>query len=199
MKELIKSKKIGTVRSVTINLCEPPAEEEYDRKNLPWRVVPEIAGAGKFLDLASHTLDILDFILGPIFSVKGMAGNQANLYPAEDSVCTNFIFKSGVHGTGLWNFSAFKSTDINEIMGNEGIITFSTFGTKPVKLELKHGFYEFSIDNPVHIQQPLIQTIVNDLNRTGNCPSDGKSAARTSLVMDKILNDWRKSQGIKFA
>ena len=83
-------------------------------------------------------------------------------------------------------------------MGDEGIITFSTFGTEPVKLETKQGSYEFPITNPVHIQQPLIQTIVNNLNRAGECPSDGESGARTSLIMDKILSDWRKSQGIKF-
>lgn len=198
VKELIEAKKIGTIRAVTIRLYEPPAKADYNRDNLPWRVIPEIAGAGKFLDLASHTLDILDFILGPVFSVKGMAGNQANLYPAEDWVNANFIFKSGVHGTGLWNFSGFKSTDINEIMGEEGVITFSTFGNEPVKLETKHGISEFPITNPVHIQQPLIQTIVNNLNRAGECPSRGESGARTSLIMDKILSDWRKSQGIKF-
>ncbi|MCK4793694.1 MAG: hypothetical protein KAV87_58740 [Desulfobacteraceae bacterium] len=39
-----------------------------------------------------------------------------------------------------------------------------------------------------HIQQPLIQTIVDELTGAGRCPSTGNSAAQTSWVIDKILN-----------
>ena len=31
-----------------------------------WRVDPEISGGGHFVDLGSHTLDLLDWLLGPV-------------------------------------------------------------------------------------------------------------------------------------
>src|SRR5213594_2020014 len=62
IKELIESGAIGTPRFVHVTLHQPPASEDRDPSKLPWRVLPEIAGAGKFQDLASHMLDFLDFV-----------------------------------------------------------------------------------------------------------------------------------------
>jgi 1,5-anhydro-D-fructose reductase (1,5-anhydro-D-mannitol-forming) len=53
VKELVDSGALGEARFVTVTLTQPPAE--YDPDNLPWRVIPEIAGGGLFVDLASHS------------------------------------------------------------------------------------------------------------------------------------------------
>jgi hypothetical protein len=42
----------------------------------------------------------------------------------------------------------------------------------------------------MHIQQPLIQSIVDQLHGRGQCPSSGVTAARTALVMDQVLADY---------
>lgn len=190
IKELVEGGAIGDVRFVSITLYQNPAENEIRPGALPWRVVPEIAGGGKFVDLASHTLDVLDYILGPVEKVQGNASNQAGLYTAEDMVTANLLFSSGVHGVGVWNFSSFKRHDRNEIVGSRGRILFSTFGTEPVLLENEEGVREYITETPEHIQQPLIQSIVNELLGKGTCPSTGISGARTSWVMDEILKGY---------
>jgi len=43
---------------------------------------------------------------------------------------------------------------------------------------------------PPHVQQPLIQTVVDQLNGTGRCPSTGETAIRTTRVMDEILASY---------
>jgi hypothetical protein len=43
------------------------------------------------------------------------------------------------------------------------------------------------VRNPPHVHQPLIQTIVDELNGNGTCPSTGESAARTSWLMDQCV------------
>lgn len=191
VKELVESGAIGDVRFVSVMLYQPPERAEFDPANLPWRVVPEIAGAGLFLDLASHTLDVLDYILGPIEKARGMASNQAGLYAAEDIVTANWAFVSGALGAGVWCFTSRDRSDMNEIVGAKGKISFSSFGNEPIRLTTKDGIEEFPLTNPLHVQQPLIQTIVDELNGVGRCPSSGESASRTSWVMDEILNDWR--------
>ena len=40
-----------------------------------------------------------------------------------------------------------------------------------------------TFDMPKHIQQPLIQTIVDELQGKGICPSTGISGARTNKIM----------------
>jgi len=198
IKELVTNRAIGEVRFVNISLYQPPATNELNRDDLPWRVLPEIAGAGKFLDLACHTLDILDYILGPIVEAKGIAANQAGLYPAEDIVAGSFRFESNVHGIGVWCFTAFTDVDMNEIFGTKGKICFSTFGSEPVRLVTSDKSQEFTFENPSPIQQPLIQTIVDELLGRDQCPSTGITAARTSKVMDEILKDWRQTCSVDF-
>lgn len=187
IKEIVDSGAIGELRFVHVKLYQPTAPEDLASDSPPWRVVPEIAGGGRFVDLASHTLDFLDYALGPIIEVKGQASNQAGKYRAEDMVTATFRFASGVHGTGSWCFSAYDKGDLTEIVGNKGRILFSTFGAEPVKLITGEGVIEYAFDYPQHIEQPLIQTVVNELIGLGRCPSRGESAARTSWVMDRML------------
>jgi hypothetical protein len=60
-------------------------------------------------------------------------------------------------------------------------------------LENHVGVREFHIENPTHIQQPLIETIVAELGgQVGACPSSGRSAARTSAVIDQVLASYRR-------
>ncbi len=195
IKELLDDQAIGEVRFVTMTLYTKPRPDELDPGNLPWRVIPEIAGGGRFVDLGSHMFDFLDYALGPIREVQGFAANQQNYYPAEDMVTATFVFESGVHGVGVWNFGSFEEVDITEIVGSKGKISFSTYDAEPVVLTTGDGVTQYEIEYPQHIQQPLIQMVVDDLNGTGTCPSTGESAARTTWVMDQILADYRTQQG----
>ncbi len=188
VKELVDAGAIGAVRFVNTTLHQPIAQEDFDAEALPWRVNPEVSGGGRFVDLASHTLDFLDYVFGPIVQVQGFASNQAGKYPAEDIVTGSFRFASGVHGAGTWCFTAFDEKDVTEIVGSDGRISFSTFGASSVTLTTKAGVAEFSFENPQHIAQPLIQTVVDALNGRGDSPSTGETAARTSWVMDQMLN-----------
>jgi hypothetical protein len=83
-------------------------------------------------------------------------------------------------------------------MGTEGEISFSTFMEHDAVMENRDGRTSWPFNKPEHIQQQHIQSIVDQLNGSGRCPSDGLSAARTSWVMDQILADWRKINGISF-
>ena len=187
IKELLDAGAIGEMRFVAITFYQPVRDDELAEDSLPWRVLPEVAGGGRFVDLAAHQLDFLDYILGPIRVVQGFAANQAGHYPAEDIVSGAFVFESGVQGMGTWCFSTFDELDRTEIVGSKGKITYSTFDDAPVTLTTAAGTQEFTIGYPEHIQQPLIQSVVDTLNGAGSCTSTGKSAARTSWVMDQML------------
>jgi predicted dehydrogenase len=191
IKELIDSGTIGEVRSVIVTLLRPPEKKMVAGAALPWRVRPEIAGGGLFLDLGSHMLDFLDYALGPICEAQGMTSNQARLYPAEDIVTGSFRFTSGAHGVGTWCFTASEMRDHTEIIGSRGRIEYNTFESTPIVLTTSGGTSELPIDNPPHIQQPLIQLIVDALKGAGVSPSTGESAARTSWVMDQLLGRGR--------
>jgi predicted dehydrogenase len=200
VKELLDAGAIGKVRTVTVNLFQSPRPNDSDAKNLPWRIRPEISGGGYFFDLASHELDILDYLLGPVVEAKGMKGNQAALYQAEDIVSGTFRFApsgsgsgvqgSGVQGIGVWAFTVDKheQRDRIELVGDAGRIEFACFALDDPVVVVRHGAREekrFTVAD--HVQQPLIQTVVDQLLGRGECPSTGESGARASWVMDQLM------------
>src|SRR5690606_16732566 len=148
IKELLENGAIGDVRYVSTTQYR---KASVDPNNLPWRVQPEISGGGLFFDLASHTLDILDFLLGPIKEVQGFASNQDGIYEAEDIVTGTYVFEKGIHGVGNWCFTAFQNEDMNEIVGSKGKIACSTFGNEPIVLTTENGTEEWSFDRPQHV------------------------------------------------
>ena len=188
IKEIIDSGEIGEIISVHIRF-RSPANPQDSAPDKPWHVQPEIAGAGYFYDMACHTLDILDFLLGEIVDAHGQAANRAGLYAAEDTVAASFRFASGVVGCGEWAYAAPLVTNCDEveITGSQGWVRFATFSFAPILVQTIHTQAEYNFPRPEHIQQPMIESVVAQLCGLGKSPSDGISAARTNHVMDKIL------------
>lgn len=190
VKELLDGDAVGKPLTVGIRHFRPERAEDRDVANRPWRLCREVGGEGYFYDLAPHTLDILDFLLGEIADAKGYKTNRGGFYDVADTVTATLRFESGVTGTGTWCFAAppQAAEDTVTITGRNGIIRFSTFEFSPIELTTAQGTEFFRIEQPEHIQGPLIETIVAELRGEGRCPSTGISAARTSQVMDWIMN-----------
>ena len=195
IKEWIDAGAIGEVRCVRAIQHQKPAPEDLSRATLPWRLRPEVAGGGKFLDMGIHTLDIFDFLFGAIEEVQGVAGNQAGLYDVEDTVTATWRHAGGVQGTGSWCYVCGHNEDFVEIVGSRGRIAFEFFSDKPLHLITEVGVEEADIPNPPHVQQPFIQSIVDDLNGVAACPGNVESAVRSTWVADEILKNYRQQHG----
>jgi 1,5-anhydro-D-fructose reductase (1,5-anhydro-D-mannitol-forming) len=200
VRELVQSGAIGEVRMViTRHFQRIPTPEQLRGPFWGWRLDPARSGGGIFFEAVGHTLDILDFILGPIAAVRTFAANQADVYPPEDVVTAAYRFESGAHGSGAWCFTADCDDESNEIVGSAGRITFSTFpplsppsGRPPVPIRLMRGdaVEEFPITDPNYTHQPLIQTIVDEMNGVGRCPSSAETALRTARVIEDSLAEF---------
>lgn len=190
VKQLIDDGALGKISTVQIRFALPPRDEDMQPETLPWRVKKNLAGAGYFYDLASHQLDLLDFLLSEITHAEGFTANIGGLYDVEDTLSGAFRFASGALGSGSWTFVAPKDTrtDVIDFVGTKGKLTCSTFGFTPIVLETSEGSQEFMEENPENIQFYLIQSIVNYLNGKGEMPvSTCASATRANWAMDKIL------------
>jgi len=195
-KEIVDTGRLGELCGVEVRYASD-GQSRLDAARLPWRVQAEHAGAGLFLDLASHTLDVLDFLLGPLQNVSGEAQNEAAPGDVEDRVSMRFTARAA-KGGGSWCFSTSSAEDRLVLTGSDGTLRLSTFGDAPVELETPGGVESFALPNPTHIQQPLIQTVVDHLLGCGSCASTGVSAARTSAVMDRALLSYYGSRDGEF-
>jgi predicted dehydrogenase len=194
IKEWIDGGAIGEVRNVRAVQHQPPAPEDLSRDTLPWRLKPEVSGGGKFLDMGIHELDLFDFLFGAIEEVHGIAGNRAGLYDVEDTVTATWRHASGVQGYGSWCYVCGHGEDFVEIVGSQGRITFEFFSDRPLKLINEEGEQIVDIPNPPHVQQPFIQSIVDDLNGVAPCPGNVESAVRSTWVADTILGAYRREK-----
>ncbi|HOO99709.1 MAG TPA: Gfo/Idh/MocA family oxidoreductase [Bacteroidales bacterium] len=193
VREMISSGKIGSVRSVHLQLFKAPSPDEISGR-LSWRVDPAIAGGGHFFDLASHQLDYLDFLFGPVKEVKSYALNQGAWYKAEDYVSAGFMFDNNVTGTGIWCFNAHQSAgrDSIEIIGDKGYIRFSCFSFDPIIVENEAGKQEYINERPEHVQICLIGQVVEALTKKIPAVSTGITAARTSRVLEEMVKEYYK-------
>lgn len=198
IKNLIEAGEIGQPRFANFQIYNYASEAEKSG-NPPWRVIPEISGAGHFFDLGSHQLDFLDYIFGPVIKVSSLAVNQSGLYQAEDFVAASFIFKGNIVGTGIWSFTVSREAnrDYFEIVGDKGIIKTSTFTYDPIVLVNSSGTKEFANDRPENIQFYLIEQIVRALSGGGDVVSTGITGSRTSWVMDEVVKEYYRETGLK--
>ena len=192
VRDLLRSGAIGRATSTQVRITTPLAVGDAA---LGWRFNPDVAGAGPFLDLASHCLDLVDFFFGPIAMVVGHSARTGDsAYGAEDVTAASFLINNDMVGTGLWNFNADRTEDEIVIVGTDGelITPVLTDGDVVVKREGRSIVHP--VRNPPHVHQPLIQTIVDELHGRGHCASTGRSGARTSRVMDQCLESYYASR-----
>ena len=192
VEEFIKGGRLGTITGIGYRFAAP-----FHALNDTWRVDVASAGAGHFLDMGSHVLDLIDYLCGSLEHVAGRSANLASGYSVEDTVMVNFSAR-GVPGTAVFNFAGAVRDDSLRITGTLGEVTLSVFGNEAVRLETAQGVETFERPNPEHVAQPLIQSIVDDLLGRGVCPSTGESGRRASRVMDAALEGYYGGRADEF-
>jgi predicted dehydrogenase len=183
-KELIENGSLGRITGIRYH-CSAPRHKD----DAGWRLRAEQSGGGHFVDVGSHALDLLDFFFGPLGEISGHAANHGQSCLVEDAVAMNFL-AGKIPGVASWNFASSEKEDAFTLTGTEGRLIFSLMDNEPLRLEKSGAVESLSRPNPPHVQQPLIQTVVDDLLGRGTCLSPGESARRTSQVMDTVLSGY---------
>ncbi len=184
VKRWLEDGAIGKVTGIDYHHASPA-----HRLEAGWRTDVRAAGGGLFLDLGSHALDLIDFLIGPLSDVSGRAANVGSAQDAEDSVILHFT-AGGAGGVASWNFASDAARDLCRLSGTEGCIEYSVFDPRPLRLTRGTNVTELEIPHPPHVAQPLIQSVVDDLLGRAICPSTAASALRTSAVMDAALASY---------
>lgn len=193
LRELIESGQLGTITGCRYRMLMPfqgsPA--------MVWRLDAEQSGGGLFLDIGSHVLDLLDYLLGEFVEYGGTAHTTGST-SVEDSVAVHFRTARGIVGSALWNFAASARDELLEIEGTKARLTTTVITQSPLTLNLGQTAEAIAAPDPPHVQQPLIQAVVDELLGRGSSPSTGTSAARTSRVMDAALTSFYQGRDDAF-
>jgi 1,5-anhydro-D-fructose reductase (1,5-anhydro-D-mannitol-forming) len=190
VRDLLYQGAIGRPTSIHVEVTAPLTAGE---RASAWRFDPAIAGAGLFLDVGSHSLDLVDFLIGPIRQISGFAVNTGGAYAAEDLTTAAFTLEGPVSGTGVWNFNADRATDSIHVTGTDGHLATPIFADADVVVSRGGRDDVHAVRNPPHVHQPLIQTIVDELRGRGRCESTGEAGARTTWAMEQCVAGYYNS------
>jgi len=192
VKELLDGGSVGQPLTAEVRLLRPERPEDRDPARLPWRLRREVGGEGYFHDLAPHTLDRLDFLLGGNRRRPGLQKQPRRILRRGRHRHGGVLLSLGRHGDRnvVFRRPAPGRRGFGRHHGpSKGIIRFSTFTFSPIELTTAGGTERFRIDPRSTFRARLIETIVRELRGEGVCPLTGVSAARTSRVMDEIMKD----------
>lgn len=188
IKDLVDAHKIGDIRTVRLSMLQQDKSSLIANAETNWRVDPAIAGAGLFYDLAPHQIDIILYFFGNPLYANGISTNQAGLYKAEDVVTGMMRLPKEILFTGQWCFTVGEGLqeDLCEITGSKGKISFPIFGhTVTVTIEGHEELIQF--EPPAHIQQPMIEKIVNYFLEKAENPCSAADAIESMKVMERFV------------
>ncbi len=95
-KEQISTGRLGRIALVTVNVFWQRPQSYYDQAN--WRGTWEFDG-GALMNQASHYVDLLDWLIGPVESVNASIATIARQIEVEDTAVMNVKWRNGALGT----------------------------------------------------------------------------------------------------
>lgn len=184
IKELLAKNTIGDIRLVKLKMLQPPNPVLIAKTDDNWRINPAISGGGLFHDLAPHQLDLMTSYFGAVKHASGIATKQQENTEVDDLVAGNILFENGVVFSGTWCFSVAPEDQADSciIYGSKGSITFPMFGNK-IKFTTDET-KEFVFEPLQHVQQPMIEKVVDYFLDKGPNPCSGEDALITMKLMD---------------
>lgn len=96
LKRAMTEGRFGRVYMVHMNVFWTRPQSYYDQAK--WRGTWELDG-GAFMNQASHYVDLLEWIIGPIDSIQAMTSTSARLIEVEDTGVLNVRWRNGALGS----------------------------------------------------------------------------------------------------
>jgi len=189
IREWLENGAIGQVVSVDFFLNRVFDPKEAAEK---WLYNPVLSGGGKFYDIAPHTVDIFQFLFGNIREVSGSAVNLGTGCPLENLVTMEVVTEKNIRGNLRFDCVAAEKSDRMAVTGTKGTMEFSVHGKMDVEIfdETGVSLCREVIRDPVTVEQPMVQSVVEDLLGLGECESRAEDALSTYAVIDRVLDGY---------
>ena len=185
--DLLQEGTIGKPQRVQLDyFTKAIAASDLTIPKVAWRVDPAVSGGGLFHDLAPHQLGLMIYYFGNPTSASGTSFNTGGLYAADDTVRGTIEFENNVTFNGHWNFNAFEGEKKDEciITGTGGEIRFSIFGKQEIRVTSGDEETLIAFDPPQHVQQPLIEKVVQYFLGKGPNPCPPEEGYEVMKLMD---------------
>lgn len=186
MKTLMNEGAIGDVVLARINCTGYYNPNRQDLKN--WRINPEISG-GVLMDIGSHRISLLQYLMGDVASVRGYAETVHLDAEVDDSAVFTLRFESGAHAVANINWNIGIGIDDVEVYGTQGCLRCSPLNSGNLTLETKSDDVKDLSQTPLlHTHTGLVQDFVNHIRTGEPIRCSGELGLQTNAIMERIYN-----------
>jgi predicted dehydrogenase len=147
-----------------------------------WLLDPAKAGGGPLFDIASHRIDVLNYLFGQPLRVAGQTSNAVHHYAVEDNATVMIEYEGGVRGVVDVRWHSKVARDECRIRGSEGEIDLSPLNGP----ELRYPGGSESLPPHANLHYPIVENFVES-ERSGVSPlASGGSSYWTDWVIEQV-------------
>jgi len=153
LKDAVTAGRFGRIYMATVNVFWSRPQSYYD--SAAWRGTWEFDG-GAFMNQASHYVDLLEWIIGPVESVMAYTGTLARDIEVEDTGVAAIKWRSGAMGSiNVTMLTYPKNLEGSiTILGEKGSVVVGGVAVN----EIKHWEFQDSHDMDARIHDASYQT-----------------------------------------
>jgi 1,5-anhydro-D-fructose reductase (1,5-anhydro-D-mannitol-forming) len=150
--------------------------------NRGWLVDPAQAGGGPLFDIASHRIDVLNFLFGQPLRATGQLSNVVHHYAVEDNATVMIEYARGVRGIVDVRWHSKASRDECRIRGTDGEIELSPLNGP----ELVYPGGNEHLPPHANLHYPMIENFVDAVEGKAALLSSGATAYWTDWVTAQV-------------
>jgi predicted dehydrogenase len=145
-----------------------------------WLFDPAKAGGGPLFDIASHRIDVLNFLFGKPLRVAAQLSNVVQHYAVEDNATVMIEYENGVRGIVDVRWHSKTNRDECRIRGTEGEIEMSPLNGP----DLIYPGGRESLPPHANLHFPLIENFVDAVEGNAQLQSSGATAFVTDWITE---------------
>jgi predicted dehydrogenase len=151
--------------------------------NRGWLFDPAKSGGGPLFDIASHRIDVLNFLFGQPKHVAAQLSNVVHHYAVEDNATVMIEYENGVRGIVDVRWHSKTHRDECRIRGTEGEMEMSPLNGP--ELIYPGGSESLPVHSNLHY--PMIENFVDAVEGKAALVSSGASAFWTDWVTQQAV------------
>ena len=183
-RDLLAQGVIGRPVLAEIN-CHDWFDDEDGRRS--WLLDPVKSGGGPLYDIASHRIDVLNFLFGNPVRACGQISRVVHSLPVEDSGTALIEYESGVRGVVDVRWHSRVARDEFRIVGTDGEMRLTPL-SGPI-LEYPGGREDLPRHQNLHY--PCVENFVNAVLDGKTLYATGESSLWTDWVTEQVMSQNR--------
>jgi predicted dehydrogenase len=191
IQELLNGGVLGEAVLVRTTLVEHP--KPGDLRPLAWRFIPEQAGGGLLMDMASHRLDVLVMLFGLPRSIAAATNTRILELPVEDTGSLLMRYSNGLQVMAFASHCIRAPMDDFEVFGTKGHLKVGPMNGPELQVTTDH-IEILSLPKAGNVHLPLVDDFNQAILEDGTPRVSGEEGMKASIILEAAYQSAREGK-----